>query len=336
MKRFLAIADDLSGAAEIAGIGDRYGLPTRLIRHPINEVPPGLTVVDSDSRSMPPGDAARVVDEFVRPLRREHAHLIYKKTDSVLRGPVAEEIGALVAHFGHIGASLIPQNPSRGRTIEKGQYLIDGVPLDQTPFAHDPEYPAYTADAKSLLERNGTSTAEKIAIGDARTLDDIRRWSASRGRDYLRAGGADFFELILQQYDLVAKKPMEDRLMPGPCLFICGSASAYSRDLIARVRSRGVPILAIEQSLDRTPGAAQLLLNTLVESVVQTLRARPVANLMLEGGSTAAAVCRRMGWNDLDVCGELATGVVHLRARSQDLYIKPGSYPWPDAVWKEN
>ena len=29
MKRVLVIADDLSGAAEIAGIGRRYGLPTR-------------------------------------------------------------------------------------------------------------------------------------------------------------------------------------------------------------------------------------------------------------------------------------------------------------------
>ena len=50
MTRVLVIADDLSGAAEIAGVGLRYGLPTRLLRERPVECGEGLTVIDSDSR----------------------------------------------------------------------------------------------------------------------------------------------------------------------------------------------------------------------------------------------------------------------------------------------
>ena len=46
MTRILAIADDLSGAAEIAGIGRRFGLTTRLWRDRAGHSEPGLTVVE--------------------------------------------------------------------------------------------------------------------------------------------------------------------------------------------------------------------------------------------------------------------------------------------------
>ena len=65
MRKALVIADDLSGAAEIAGIGHRYGLPTRLVRERPTSFAPGLTVIDSDSRSLAPADAARRVSECV-------------------------------------------------------------------------------------------------------------------------------------------------------------------------------------------------------------------------------------------------------------------------------
>src|SRR5438874_3611533 len=106
MKHILVIADDLSGAAEIAGIGQRHGLATRLVRRPLRDpdaglaAPAALTVLDTDSRSLPPRDAATRVLEFVRDLRLEQFDLIFKKTDSVLRGPIAAEVQALRGHFG--------------------------------------------------------------------------------------------------------------------------------------------------------------------------------------------------------------------------------------------
>ena len=72
------------------------------------------------------------------------------------------------------------------------------------------------------------------------------------------------------------------------------------------------------------------------------LTAAGADNLLLEGGATASAVCRRMNWHQFDVEGEFAPGVVQMHALGADgstghrLVIKPGSYPWPDAVWADD
>jgi uncharacterized protein YgbK (DUF1537 family) len=329
MNRVLVIADDLSGAAEIAGIAHRYGLPARIFREDSQTAAAGLTVVDTDSRSSAAREAAKAVQSMVRDLRRADFDVIFKKTDSVLRGPIAAEVEALRIHFGFSSAMLLAQNPSRGRAIEHGQYRIDGVPLHQTTFANDPEHPAPSSNARQIL---GDST---IAICDASNAEHVARWAGQTRGDVLPAGGADFFEAILRDRGLAATRTFEQALPPGPRLFVCGSASANSRELIALARTRAVPILAIEEPLDRTPGAAQRLLANLTDSAASALRKGNVTTVLLEGGATASAVCRRMGWNLLDVCGELAVGVVHLRAGEQDLIIKPGSYLWPDVVWKE-
>ena len=54
--RILVIADDLSGAAELTGIGARHGLAARLERDAPIAVHDGLTVLDTDTR-----DGVRVV-----------------------------------------------------------------------------------------------------------------------------------------------------------------------------------------------------------------------------------------------------------------------------------
>src|SRR5438046_3034209 len=92
MHRLLAIADDLSGAAEIAGIAHRFGLPARIRREPVDGPSDGLIVLDTDSRSMHPCEAQRTVSDLIRGLRREDFDLVYKKTDSVFRGNIAAEV----------------------------------------------------------------------------------------------------------------------------------------------------------------------------------------------------------------------------------------------------
>src|SRR5437762_1247357 len=112
MMRALAIADDFSGAAEIAGIGARYGLPTTLTRRAIPDTTEGLSVIDTDSRSLTPTGAAQAVTTFAHQLDPAEFDLIYKKTDSLMRGPVIAEIVALMRAFNRTAAILVAQNPS--------------------------------------------------------------------------------------------------------------------------------------------------------------------------------------------------------------------------------
>src|SRR5580698_1994593 len=104
MIRLLAIADDLSGAAEIAGAALRLGLPARLAEIAPDALQPGATVLNTDSRSFAPCDAAAAVATALAPLN--HAadfpgspDFVYKKTDSVLRGPISAELRVIQTIF---------------------------------------------------------------------------------------------------------------------------------------------------------------------------------------------------------------------------------------------
>jgi uncharacterized protein YgbK (DUF1537 family) len=62
-----------------------------------------------------------------------------------------------------------------------------------------------------------------------------------------------------------------------------------------------------------------------------------LGQVYVEGGATAIALVRRMGWNRLTVLREVAPGVVTLGVGGAPclwLTVKPGSYRWPDEIRK--
>jgi uncharacterized protein YgbK (DUF1537 family) len=323
--------------------------------------------------------------QFVRQLRAADYQLIYKKTDSVLRGPVLAEVQALLPAFGRSTALLIPQNPSRGRTVVEGIYMIDGMPLDATTFAQDPEHPARSARVLDLI---GTSPMAHqpvryigpkdtlrhtgVVMGGAANAKEIASWATKADEKILPAGGADFFKALLERHGLTASRKFETNLPGHGALFVNGSASAHARELMRRAESAGIAVCpmpgpvysgdastreaiaeweehvlaalksasravaTIGRPLDRVHGASSRLLAALVEVTHHVLAKHRVAHVFADGGATASAVARKLNWNDFDVSGELASGVVRLRvsgSREQHLVIKPGSYTWPESVW---
>ncbi|HEV2292698.1 MAG TPA: four-carbon acid sugar kinase family protein [Tepidisphaeraceae bacterium] len=350
MRKALVIADDLSGAAEVAGIGHRYGLPTRLVRRPPVNFDPGLTVIDTDTRLLPPADAAAAVIRFTAEAGVGVFDLIYKKSDSVLRGPVAAELDALLPALGRTSALLAPQNPSLGRVIVGGEYYIDGLPLHETPFASDPTHPRWSSDVAELL---GTHR-HVIRIAAGASADDLRKHAAKLPADVLPAGGADFFIALLEERGLpeklTEKQPFLGHTPAGPALFVCGStapspfipgvatrpmmdATDAWRDAVCALLEGGEhAMMTIDRPLDRSPGAAAQIERTMAAVAAAVLRRCPVRTVLITGGATAVSVCRAMGWDEFEVEGELASGVVQLRptlAGAPRLVIKPGSYPWP-------
>jgi uncharacterized protein YgbK (DUF1537 family) len=342
LSKYLVIADDLSGAAEIAGVGWRYHLPTRLLREPPTQSLEGLTVIDTDSRLLPAEQAEQRVFDFVEHVRSERFDLVYKKTDSVLRGAVRDEIEALLSAFGRERAVLVPQNPSRGRTVSGGVYRIDGVPLDQTGFKDDPDHPARSSLVAELLGAGSVP----IIIPDASSLDEVRRVAVSVKTNALSAGGADFFQALLEHRGSVQPRPFLRRVPGEKRLFVCGSASEQSKHLIARfirenlpfipmpdavfkgsstqpwailiagsIRGNSDALIAINREIDRTPGAGIRIQQALADGVANALTTETIDTLLLEGGATASAVCHRVGWKTFDVEGELATGAVVMRAQ---------------------
>jgi uncharacterized protein YgbK (DUF1537 family) len=61
-----------------------------------------------------------------------------------------------------------------------------------------------------------------------------------------------------------------------------------------------------------------------------------IKELLIEGGSTAAAIINRLKFNRLIPVNQLGPGVIKLKAIGREnlfLTLKPGSYNWPANIW---
>ncbi len=225
-----------------------------------------------------------------------------------------------------------------------------------------------------FLSRGHPPPTQGIAIGEAERKEDLQEWAKRLDEDTLPAGGSDFFKAILELEGFRPSeggiKTSERR---GRSLFICGSSSDYSRRAIRQAERRGVPvrvmpiklfrsermideilrrwadevvsafsrssqvIAAIGHPVVRDPKLAKRLryfISALAEEVLDRIS---VDELYIEGGATASSVLRRLGWNRFHPCGELAPGVARMRVVGEEglhLTVKPGSYPWPNEIWR--
>jgi uncharacterized protein YgbK (DUF1537 family) len=126
----VALADDLSGAAETARA---LGGPARLSLDAadVAETAAGHDlVVDLDTRHLPPVEAAHAVRTALRAAQAGPPRLLYKKVDSQLRGHLATE--AAVYAEGAEAVLIAPALPAARRTVTGGVVHLNGVPLHRT------------------------------------------------------------------------------------------------------------------------------------------------------------------------------------------------------------
>jgi uncharacterized protein YgbK (DUF1537 family) len=381
----IVLSDDYTGAAEIGGIGLRYGLAAE-IHTGIGEIPGcDLLVVDTDTRSSRVGEAVRTIRETGQKLAGVKGVGIYKKVDSVLRGHVIEEVHSLMETLSLPAALIVSANPSRGRTLHDGQYFIDGTPLDRTQFARDPLHAVpssrvlnWIARSGSLipdLRRPGEGMPERgVVIGEVRTWKDLRNWAECAGPGILTAGAADFFSVLLEKEGRTRKEsPVSPRRRSERILFVCGSASDTSREWVRKNRensdnvcplpseifrsrnewdrrirewadrvaegfqNRSAMIVSIDEPVVMDMALTNRLRRAIADLTSLVLERVPVDGLILEGGATASAVMRRLGWTRCRIVEELAPGVVRMEVMTDTsclVTIKPGSYAWPEGqVW---
>src|SRR5688572_20676473 len=112
----IVIADDLTGAAEIAGIGLRYNLKTEVFLSPatVTNVPKDLIVICTDSRSMTRQNAEWITGFTMEKAKQIRPSLVYKKIDSVFRGYVLDEIRIEMSRLRLDKALVLAANPSMG------------------------------------------------------------------------------------------------------------------------------------------------------------------------------------------------------------------------------
>src|SRR5690349_11683933 len=90
----IVIADDITGAAELAGIGLRYGLRVKLAAKVRKYEDTDLLILYSNTRSMEKDQAVETMKQLTLKAGTLSPLFVYKKTDSVLRGHVLAELKA--------------------------------------------------------------------------------------------------------------------------------------------------------------------------------------------------------------------------------------------------
>lgn len=380
----IVIADDLTGAAELGGIGLRYNLRVEVSTQVDLNPKADLLVIATDTRSMNCEDAVAEMEKVTEEIVKLDPILIFKKVDSVLRGYVAEELLAHITKLSLSRALLVPANPGLGRTIVNGQYLLNGEPLHQSTFAYDPDMPVITSSVVEMLAGKGIMVSsqkhyevlnyEGIIVGDAADHNDLKAWAGLVNRNMIIAGAANFFTALLDRIVIPDEQPQqtESRAFEYPALIVSGTAFKKSADAIKKLKAARVPVSYMPQAIIRESEADEdlyeawcteiisyistfgkaiiaidpqdtrdvnsqngLLRNKMAVVVNRVFEQIHINELLIEGGSTAAAVLKQLGISKIYPVQELSPGVIRMIADDDpELYItiKPGSYAWPASV----
>ena len=355
----------------MAGIAFTHGQQVRLVCSGsvcCDTVAAQITVVATDTRSMSEAEAVaetrRITSAFIH-----HTSAIFKKTDSALRGHVVAELTALMEATGYKRAVYLPANPSKGRIIRGGTYYIKEVsgekqevrevPLNETDFSFDPEFPARTS---VLRERFPDAEAHNIIMPDAENEEDIRKViSTYNDGKTIFAGAADLFSAMIgmgcgRLKESIAKHPIPIIQAKNNILILCGSTQSKPLDL-------GIPIAPMPREVydgnddlslwdtsaydkehrliltmpytHRTGKESAVHLRTMMAMMTKRLVAKHCpAHLIIEGGATAWATLQVLGWTQFEIIAQLAPGVVQMRAANGTLVtLKPGSYPWGNIIF---
>ena len=347
------VSDDITGAAELAGMAVARGLHTVMLMDKAAIMPDcDVLVVATDSRSMDVRDAADVMDTVGRWL--EHTDpdaVLFKKTDSALRGHVVAETAALLNTTNYSDAILVPANPSKGRIVRDGEYLINGVPISQTDFSFDPEFPAFTS---SMLERFPDAADHGISMPDAETEDDIRRIVAGAGSGTLLVGAADLFGALLNSLGYCQSEKKRISFSGDSAIVVCGSTQSQPYNVGLHVAEmpielyegrcdvslwidvlikeyREKPSLALVATQNHLTGkdVAVRIRHAMAAAVKALVEEQRPVELVIEGGATAWCCLQQLGWQRLDIIGEADSGVVTMMSEAGvRVTLKPGSYPW--------
>jgi uncharacterized protein YgbK (DUF1537 family) len=257
----VVIADDLTGAAELGGLGLRYGLSVEIVTIVNPDTAVDLLIIAMDTRSMPEAEALAAMSRLTSVIKHLQPTLLYKKVDSVLRGHVIAELNIHLQQLGLKRAILVPANPAFGRTISGGKYYINGKPIHLTSFANDPEFAISSSEVNDMLRSKDDEVYYQapdeelqetgIILGECGCEDDLLLWAANADSQTLMAGGSGLFKAMLTWLKL---KPANQPLIKPdelgwPALFVCGSTFNKSKQLVEKANKNDGSVSYMPQAI---------------------------------------------------------------------------------------
>jgi len=300
------LADDLTGACDLAasfaaGIGPLT----------VTGAEDGGDVLNTQSRGLPAAESRELLRQAG--LRLAKKPVIFKKTDSALRGPAGAELEGMLASLGPRRVIVAPAIPRIGKTTRGGMLYEHGVPLTQTAYANDPSSPARSACIAEILAETGQVDCH---IADAETDDDLRRLvdeTLAQKEPVLFAGSLGLADALARRLE---PAPEVKSQIPAAVRIALVSGSLYERtqEQILRAVAGGTVLREIDAA--GLPDSSPIILRlcglsapaflTAVGQAAAWVRTAGVDGLGIIGGETAYHLFQRLGTSRLRVMGRMA------------------------------
>ncbi len=320
----LVLADDLTGALESGAAFAQRGIKGTVSLLEALWTRGPVLVIDTETRHIPEAEAVNRIEQLSA---SSNARLIYKKTDSTLRGNIRAELHALSQR----GPVLyVPAYPQLGRTIQDGCLHVHGVPVENTAFAADPLYPVRNGNIAGLLA--GTSN---ITICPENTEQGIEH----AARAWIRAGGiaAGPSSLLHAAARVLAPEcsPVDFPAV-GRALVVSGSRHERSRQQIVKAYEAcerwGWRVFLAPSELQ---GESLTFAAQFGEEARRVFESEGFDTIIVFGGDTAFAILKAMNISNVEPIGEVLTGVpVSLLPCRRTLITKAGGFGNPELLFE--
>lgn len=270
MVRMLVIADDFTGALDTGIQFAKKGIRTQIILDCMDglEEPDQETeviVVDSETRHLTAKEAGRRVEEIICFAKKAGIGIIYKKTDSAMRGNIGSELTAQLAASGCNELFYIPAFPKAGRTTQNGIQYVDHIPVSESVFGRDPFEPvkySYIPDIIAVQSGVNVKVVGKeeqkkelechsepiIYVFDAEKDEDLEEIAEKMKKmkvNFLAgcAGFAEFLPVLLEKEE---KSVFEEEVGEG-IIVISGSMNPITIRQIQEARKAGVSCITLDR-----------------------------------------------------------------------------------------
>jgi uncharacterized protein YgbK (DUF1537 family) len=367
--RTAVIADDLTGALDTGVQFRQWGYTVQLTEAPEHSIAE-VTITNTDTRNKTPEKAYQTTYDVAMKLR-DH-DIIYKKTDSTLRGNPGPELQAILDATGEKQAILTPTYPPTRRRVKDGHLYVAEKPITETEYIH--EYHRKTSYIPDILDTetpiHSVNTPENIpetgiTVIDSETEKDLIRIAAKHTR--IMAGSAGLADALCQTLR-----------NPPPVLTVIGSTRTETRRqaelLCDRLGAVSIPLNIvralnhtlqketvqtaknalnkrhdviltsaptpeiIEQTrteakrLNMTPQELETRITTALAEATESLLTQSLSGIVITGGATALAVTKKLGTRNIEILDEVQPGVPVLRLDQLPAVTKAGGFGQPDTL----
>lgn len=315
----LAVADDMTGALEVGAKFSEAGFLTTVSAQPTASGDAQVLVLDTETRHLDPESARERVCRFIAACGDEQPLLVYKKTDSTLRGNIGAELHALVQMYPQWSIGYAPAYPALGRTVRSGILYVNGRAVAETEFAYDQLNPVRSSSVGALLDLQ-----IDCRIFDGEVDEHLLQAACAILSDRkmrIAAGPAAFAGMIARMIDIPRRK-----VDAYPCINTCLvlNGSRHQRSAL-QVQACSIAGWRVVDSIHGHEVTAAQAAAANSRSLVRAVALDNPDAIFVFGGDTVFAVIRELGFPPLSPIGEVVAGIpvtrIALPGRIRDLFL---------------